>query len=65
MEDSRFVARTPCPECPACQTKKLHTQGEYRHFHPLGGHGRNREQGVCCQEMMELIEKETHNAHQQ
>ena len=34
------IARTPNPDCPACQAKRMHTKYEWAQFHPLAGTGR-------------------------
>lgn len=46
-----IIDRTPNSECPSCQKKELHRREEYKFFHPLGGHGANKEQGPCCRAM--------------
>ena len=32
-----LIARTPNPDCPACQEKRRHSPEEWRQYHPLAG----------------------------
>lgn len=33
------VNRTPNPDCPACQVKRLHKPDEWKEYHPRAGEG--------------------------
>lgn len=39
------INRTQNPDCPGCQEKRLHTETEFRKFHPYARHGFRKEQG--------------------
>jgi hypothetical protein len=41
-----LTLRTPNPNCPACQKSRLHSDEEWKTFHPLAGHGYTRDGGV-------------------
>jgi hypothetical protein len=39
------VMARPAPGCSACEYRRLHTPVELAAFHPLAGHGYQKEQG--------------------
>lgn len=45
FESPQTIARTPNPDCLACQTGKRHSKGETAIFHPFAGHGFTKEKG--------------------
>lgn len=42
----KTINRSPAAGCPACEAMRLHTEADWKQFHPFAGHGHSREHGA-------------------